>query len=268
MAEGGWLPWKEQKMDIRPTPDYKELAKPLRPPPHGLEWKKLDDGTWELRTKRFRKAEPSREEQDQRGATKEQGKEEGVHEDPAPEFLEHVVLPDDTLVGICLKYKVKDRELRRLNGFVGDHFRMCDVLIVPNRFSPEQQPIQGASGKEPMSRNDMMQVFRKDSQLGAEESRFYLESNGWELFKALAQWRAENRWEAEQWAEVNSIKPTSTTRRHTKQQEQRGQFPVVSGTRRPNSRERGNIEMRTRGEEARVPLLSEPYAPAPGATLF
>lgn len=65
-----------------------------------------------------------------------------------------------------------------------------------------QQPIQGASGKEPMSRNDMTQVFRKDSQLGAEESRFYLESNGWELSKALAQWRAENRWEAEQWAGV------------------------------------------------------------------
>ncbi|CAM9573683.1 unnamed protein product [Ectocarpus sp. 4 AP-2014] len=164
--------------------------------------------------------------------------------------------------------QVKDRELRRLNGFVGDRFRMCDVLIVPNRFSSGQQPIQGASGKVPMSRNDMMQVFRKDSQLGAEESRFYLEGNGWELSKALAQWRAENRWESEQLAGVNSIKPPSTTRRHTKQQEQQGRFPAVSGMRRPNSRERGNIEMRTRGEEVRVPLLSEPYAPAPGATLL
>lgn len=130
----------------------------------------------------------------------------------APEFLEHVVMPDDTLVGICLKYKVKrrcsapkrartpwcheafcrlracsllaslpsavlffplnphapvvflcaplrlcaglptnnaaeqthvtkvkDREVRRLNGFVGSHFRMCDVLIVPNRFAAGQQ---------------------------------------------------------------------------------------------------------------------------------
>ncbi|CAM9764260.1 unnamed protein product, partial [Ectocarpus fasciculatus] len=225
MAEGGWLPWKEQKMDVRPTPDYKELAKPLKPPPHGLEWKRLEDGAWELRTMRVRKAEPSQAEKDQDGATKEKENEEGGDEAPAPEFLEHVVLPDDTLVGICLKYKVKDRELRRLNGFVGGHFRMCDVLIVPNRFAPGQQPTQGAAGKEPISRNDMMQVFRKASQLGAEESRFYLENNGWDLSKALAQWRAENRWEAEQWAGVNSTKSTSNTRRNNRQQEQQGQFP-------------------------------------------
>ena len=30
----------------------------------------------------------------------------GEEEERAPEFLEHVVMPDDTLVGICLKYKV------------------------------------------------------------------------------------------------------------------------------------------------------------------
>ncbi|CAN0399581.1 unnamed protein product, partial [Ectocarpus sp. 8 AP-2014] len=58
--------------------DYKELAKPLKPPPHGLEWEKLDDGTWELRTIRVRKAEPSREEQEQGGAKTEKGKEEGI----------------------------------------------------------------------------------------------------------------------------------------------------------------------------------------------
>lgn len=31
----------------------------------------------------------------------------GEEKERAPEFLEHVVLPDDTLVGICLKYKVR-----------------------------------------------------------------------------------------------------------------------------------------------------------------
>lgn len=35
--------------------------------------------------------------------------------------------------------QVKERELRRLNDFVGDRFRMCDVLIVPNRFAAGQQ---------------------------------------------------------------------------------------------------------------------------------
>lgn len=32
-------------------PDYvKELQKPLKPPPRGLEWRRYDDGSWELRT--------------------------------------------------------------------------------------------------------------------------------------------------------------------------------------------------------------------------
>lgn len=31
----------------------------------------------------------------------------GEEKGRAPEFLEHVVMPDDTLVGICLKYKVR-----------------------------------------------------------------------------------------------------------------------------------------------------------------
>lgn len=43
-----------------------------------------------------------------------------------------------------------------------------------------------------------MQIFRKASQLGPEETRFYLDTSGWDLSKALAEWRAENRWEAEQ----------------------------------------------------------------------
>jgi len=29
--------------------DYRELAKPLEPPPRGLEWRRLEDDTWELK---------------------------------------------------------------------------------------------------------------------------------------------------------------------------------------------------------------------------
>ncbi|CBJ27042.1 expressed unknown protein [Ectocarpus siliculosus] len=47
------------------------------------------------------------------------------NEDPAPEFLEHVVLPDDTLVGICLKYKV--REGNKCEGLVVYSFSIALV---------------------------------------------------------------------------------------------------------------------------------------------
>ena len=53
-------------------------------------------------------------------------------------------------------------------------------------------------GKAPLTRDEKMQIFRKASQLGPQETRFYLEANEWELSEALSQWRAEIRWEAEQ----------------------------------------------------------------------
>lgn len=43
-----------------------------------------------------------------------------------------------------------------------------------------------------------MQSFRKVSQLGSEEAKYYLESSGWDLSKALCGWRLEDWWEAEQ----------------------------------------------------------------------
>jgi len=49
-----------------------------------------------------------------------------------------------------------------------------------------------------MTRDEKMQIFRKASRLGPQETRFYLEANDWKLAGALSQWRAEIRWEAEQ----------------------------------------------------------------------
>lgn len=49
-----------------------------------------------------------------------------------------------------------------------------------------------------MTRHKMMQLFRKESQLGSQEARFYLEANAWNLTEALAEWREENEWEMEQ----------------------------------------------------------------------
>jgi hypothetical protein len=36
-----------------------------------------------------------------------------------PSVLEHVVMPGDTIQGICLRYRVSAIELRRHNGFSG-----------------------------------------------------------------------------------------------------------------------------------------------------
>lgn len=259
-------------MDIRPFPDYKELAKPLKAPPHGLEWRRLPDGAWELRTV---KKLPLTEQEELEAEEEEQARgpdaPEKVH---VPEFLEHIVMPDDTLTGICMRYKVKDREVRRLNGFVGNHFRMCESLIVPNRFAAGQEPKQDTIGQQPLTEPEKLQSFSVASRLGTSEAKYYLEGNDWDLAKALKEWRDEKAWESEQKEqEIPSTTPAPTKRSWMRQRSRKsvgarqpeaapgGRFQVTLGTTLNSDylvTDGTNVDMANRDNlaEARVPLLS------------
>ncbi len=55
---------------------------------------------------------------------------------------EHVVLPVDTLAGICIRYGVSARSLRRLNRLDGDQVMQHAVLRIPparRRQTPQEQ---------------------------------------------------------------------------------------------------------------------------------
>ena len=55
---------------------------------------------------------------------------------------EHVVLPGDTLAGLCIRYGVSARSLRRLNRLDGDHVMQHAILRIPparRRQTPQAQ---------------------------------------------------------------------------------------------------------------------------------
>ena len=55
---------------------------------------------------------------------------------------EHVVLPGDTLAGLCIRYGVSARSLRRLNRLDGDQVMQHAVLRIPparRRQTPQEQ---------------------------------------------------------------------------------------------------------------------------------
>ena len=55
---------------------------------------------------------------------------------------EHVVMPDDTLAGLCIRYGVSARALRRLNRIDGDRLMESAVLRIPpsrRRQTPQAQ---------------------------------------------------------------------------------------------------------------------------------
>lgn len=160
MAEGGVYPWKRQRPDGVVYTDYRQILKPLPPPPDGLMWVKRRVTTAEQ--------EGQLEEQDGNGDGDEPvamvaealssssearfmwelverpsrpGPEEGGEEPPLvdlgeeeegpADFILHTVLPTDTMAGLRLRYKVTAAELRKHNDFAGELFHVLDNLKIP-----------------------------------------------------------------------------------------------------------------------------------------
>jgi LysM repeat protein len=48
-----------------------------------------------------------------------------LSESTGDEYMEHVVLPTDTLQGLCLAYKLSATRLRMINGFSGNSLQMA-----------------------------------------------------------------------------------------------------------------------------------------------
>ena len=49
--------------------------------------------------------------------------------EPTIEYQSHVVLPDDTLNGLCLKYKITPTQLRRANCFSGSNLALAPARL-------------------------------------------------------------------------------------------------------------------------------------------
>jgi len=167
--EGGWLPWKLQ-IHKNNSPSLDSYGKPLPPPPPGHIWERQNDGSWQLlKTTNSDDKAPKSSTSD-------------------PRVIEHVVMPGDTLQGICLKYRSSAVSIRRLNMFSGNNIQFKEVLLIP---------VDGGTVVEEQSNTPevILQKFRNATGEGIQESRLYLDEHGWDLDKAVAAWRQDENWE-------------------------------------------------------------------------
>ncbi len=72
---------------------------------------------------------------------------------------EHVVMPDDTLAGLCIRYGVSARALRRLNRIEGDLLMESAVLRIPpprrgSRQTPQEQTPDVLSTRQRLAYRD------------------------------------------------------------------------------------------------------------------
>lgn len=108
-------------------------------------------------------------------------------EEDRPALVDHVVLESDTLMGLCLKYGVRPRELHKHNpAFDGRSLRGCEVLVVPWKRGLRQNA----------TREVKLQMFRAATRLDVCTAEFYLDAAQGDLDEAFAAKRRDDIFEA------------------------------------------------------------------------
>ena len=153
------------------SPSLDDYKRPLPPPPHGSYWEKQQDNSWEI--KQFNKSES-----------------EDCVEIVAESVLEHIVLPEDTIQGICLRYGSSVVTLRQANLFSGNAFRSRKTLRIPIE--------KGMNIK--LQKNEpeiILQRFKNLTNEQTLEAKFYLEEHNYNLERAYEAWVQDQQWASE-----------------------------------------------------------------------
>lgn len=172
--ESPYFVWKKQRpSDFAKSPELDYYGKPLPPTPPGIYWEKIDgDAKWELK----RALDNSKVNDGNRVVFS------------SSSVIEHVVMPHDTLQGLCLRYRVSANTIRRVNMFSGSAIQFKKVLRIPIE--------SGVAVELQVDSHDLLlQKFRNETGEGLLEARVYMEDAAWDLSAALAAWRQEESWE-------------------------------------------------------------------------
>lgn len=174
--EGGYLPWKNHSKEV--VDELEALGKPLPPPPSGMRWVRIEDGDGSWQLQEIDRLVPVT------------GIQRTVVAD-SPMVVEHTVMPDDTLQGLCLRYHVSVTEVRRINLFSGNSIQYKKTLLIP--VSPGVS--YNSVVQQGDSREVMLQRFRNATGEAAAEARIYMEEHSWNLDEAVAAWKKDESWE-------------------------------------------------------------------------
>lgn len=167
--EGGYLPWKNQKVENNcPSPDY--FTKSLPPPPAGQFWERDLEGNWKLMK------------------LSDNTNEDGTVSFTQPSIIEHIVMPIDTIQGLCLQYHAKAIDIRRMNMFSGNNIQVKTKLLIPINAGVAIRP-------QIETEEVILQKFKNITQEQTLEARIYLEEHKWNFENALQAWKNDNNWE-------------------------------------------------------------------------
>ena len=114
-------------------------------------------------------------------------------ESSGEEYLEHVVLPTDTLQGLCLAYKISATRLRMINGFSGNSLQLAPKkLRIP---TPTTKAGIMIRTQDKTSREYKLYAFCAELiNMELVEAKAYLDLSNWDLEEALRSAREDDGW--------------------------------------------------------------------------
>ena len=158
-------------------------SNPLPTPPKGMIWKRDENGEWKCVSASKTSLSSGQAQSEERARCS------------SDEFdvvwIEHVVMPEDTIRGICLKYRCKIIDLRRYNNFSGNAFRSRKTL----RIKVNQKFIDdGLILIQDKSLVDVkIQELKYKINEPAEECMYYLRQNDYDVDKAFMAWKEDEQ---------------------------------------------------------------------------
>ncbi|VEU33513.1 unnamed protein product [Pseudo-nitzschia multistriata] len=110
------------------------------------------------------------------------------------DYMEHVVLPTDTLQGICIAYKVSASQLRRANHFSGTLHSAPKKLLIP--LSKQALRTGFIRVQDTDTKEYKLHYFQAEfPDISAAEAKGYLELADWELKEAVQSAKEDREWE-------------------------------------------------------------------------
>jgi len=110
------------------------------------------------------------------------------------DYVEHIVLPTDTIQGMCIAYKVSASQLRRANHFSGTLHSAPKKLLIP--LSKQALRTGFIRVQDTDTKEYKLHYFQAEfPDVSAVEAKVYLELADWELKEAVKARKEDQEWE-------------------------------------------------------------------------
>ncbi|KAL3925359.1 MAG: hypothetical protein SGILL_000468 [Bacillariaceae sp.] len=123
------------------------------------------------------------------------------------DYIEHVVLPTDTLQGICIAYKVSATHLRRANHFTGTLHSAPKKLVIP--MSKQALRTGFIRVQDTDTKEYKLHFFEAEfPDINTAEAKAYLELADWDLKDAMQSVKEDREWMNDDEGDDNRSNPT------------------------------------------------------------